>query len=109
MPTRTAALHTLPLATLFDRFLAARAPTLTPRSARGYAELLGLLADYLGRYRLTAVPCDPAFGVVPGSPEAARLGQLHREQRAALDGLVELCDDFGERCLSPQGADVCAP
>ncbi|MCA9638119.1 MAG: hypothetical protein KC420_18955, partial [Myxococcales bacterium] len=26
MPTRTAALHTLPLATLFDRFLAARAP-----------------------------------------------------------------------------------
>ncbi len=91
----------LPLDLVLARFLSARSPSLTPRRARGYAELAELLVEYLGRYRLRELPCDPAFGAVPGTIDAELLGQLHRDQRAAIDALLELADDFGDRYLAP--------
>ncbi len=101
MAKNTLPRQTLPLDVVFERFLAARGPGLTPRRARGYAELVQLLAEYLGRYRLRELPCDPAFGAVPGTLDAEVLGQLHRDQRAAIDALLELADDFGDRYLAP--------
>jgi len=105
MATTTHARRSLPLAEVLDRFIAARSPHLTPRRARVYADLSGLLVDYLARYRLHDLPCDPSFGVVPGSIEAALLGQLHRDQRAAIDALLELADDFSDRYLAKDDVD----
>ncbi len=101
MAKNTLPRQTLPLDVVLERFLAARGPGLTPRRARGYAELAQLLVEYLGRYRLRELPCDPAFGAVPGAIDAEILGQLHRDQRAAVDALLELADDFGDRYLAP--------
>ncbi len=87
----------LPLPDLFDRFLAARHVNLTPRTYRAYTEILDDLTAFLRARRITGVPCDPAYGVPSLTSEAERLGQLHREQRAALDAFVEVTDDFAER------------
>jgi len=105
MAKNTLPRQSLPLDVVLARFLSARSSRLTARRARGYAELAGLLVEYLGRYRLQDLPCDPAFGAVPGALDAELLGQLHREQRAAIDALLELADDFGDRYLVRLGVE----
>ncbi|MEZ4382971.1 MAG: hypothetical protein R3A79_16715 [Nannocystaceae bacterium] len=105
MPNTARTRHELPVAVVLERFLAARGPTMTARRVREYAELGEQLGEYLARYRLTSLPCDPAFGVAPGSLDATALDQAHREQRAAIDGFLELADDFGDRYLSHQGVE----
>lgn len=96
MPSTTTALS---ISELLARFLAARRPALTARTARVYDDLSALLGEFLRDRRVSAVPCDPGFVVAPG----ASLGQLHREQRAAIDGLVELWDEAFLRTLVAAG------
>jgi hypothetical protein len=89
----------LTLPELFDRFLEARSGALTPRAFRAYNELLDLLGDYLRVRKVVGIPCDPAFFVKERLAPGDVPGQRHREQRAAIDGFIELLDDFCERHL----------
>ena len=41
MPNATRTRHTLPVAVVLERFIAARGPTMTARRTREYAELAG--------------------------------------------------------------------
>jgi len=89
----------LTLPELFDRFLEARSGALTPRAFRAYNELLDLLSDFLRVRRVVGIPCDPAFFLKERLAPGDLPGQRHREQRAAIDGFIELLDEFTERHL----------
>ncbi len=104
MASSTLVRHSVAIDEVLGRFLAARAQAHTARRARAYAALMDDLKDYLGRYRLRELPCDPASGS-HRVLEAELLGQLHREQRAAIDAFLEIADDFGDSYLCDLGVD----
>lgn len=104
MANSTLVRHSVAIDEVLGRFLAARAQAHTARRARAYAALMDDLKDYLGRYRLRELPCDPASGS-HRVLQAELLGQLHREQRAAIDAFLEIADDFGDGYLCELGVD----
>ncbi len=97
--------HCVAIDEVLGRFLAARAPARTARRARAYVALMDDFKEYLDRYRLRELPCDPASAADREVLGADLLGQLHREQRAAIDAFLEIADDFGDRYLCGLGVD----
>ena len=90
---------------VLERFLAARTPPRTARRARAYVALMDDFKEYLARYRLRELPCDPASCADRETLGAELLGQLHREQGVAIDAFLEIADDFGDRYLCGFGVD----